>query len=83
MTTKRTSKKTDARQAWFQYQLRLNGSSYSAIAARLKISRQAVRQSILNPPPRVADAVAADLGKDRSELWPKRYSAERYSMERV
>jgi lambda repressor-like predicted transcriptional regulator len=75
MTMRRSPKKPDKRQAWFQYQLRVNGSSYSAVAKAVEVSRQAVRQSILNPSPRVADEVANVLGKEKSELWPARFKA--------
>ena len=75
MTTRRALKKPDERRVWFEYQLKLKGSSYSAIAVRLGVSRQAVRQLILNPPPKMASVVAVELGKSRSELWPHRYAA--------
>ena len=75
MTTKRRPKKPDALRAWFNYQLTLKGSSYASVAERLEISRQAVRQLILNPPPKIAAMVAADLGKEPSELWPARYKS--------
>ena len=75
MTTKAGTKKTDERRLWFKHQLELRGSSFACIARCLGISRQAVGKSILNPSPRVAKAVAAELGIDCTKLWPDRYSA--------
>ena len=76
MTGKRKPKKPDALRAWFHYQLKLNGSSYSSVAKRLGITRQSVQEGILNPSPRVASIVAADLGKEPSDLWPARYTGK-------
>lgn len=75
MTTKAGTKKTDERRLWFKHQLELRGTSFAAIARRLGVSRQAVRKSILNPSPRVAEAVAAELGIECATLWPDRYPA--------
>ena len=74
MTTRRSPKKTDDRQAWFKYQLDRVGSNYQRIGEAVGVSRQRVRQSILNPPPHIADAIAAAIGKEKGELWPHRYS---------
>lgn len=74
----RQPKKTDQRREWIKYQLRCNRSSFSAIAKGLGISRAAVSQHILNPSLDLANAVAAALNKPKSELWPARYSDERY-----
>lgn len=68
-----SSEHTDNRREWFKYQLRCHGSSFSAIAAQLGISRAAVSQYILTPSPDLANAVAAVLGKPKSELWPAKY----------
>lgn len=76
MTGKRKPKKPDVLRAWFNYQLKLKGSSYSSVARRLGISRQSVQEGILNPSPRVAAMVAADLGKEPSDLWPTRYKGK-------
>ena len=75
MTTKRKPKKAEDLRVRIMCDLRLQGSSFSAVARRLKISRQAVREGIVDPSPRIAKEVARILGKRPGELWPHRYVA--------
>lgn len=78
MLTKTALKKTDSRRReWFKYQLRDRRSSFAAIARDLGISRPAVSRGILSPSERLATAVALALGKEKSELWPRRFGKQR------
>lgn len=80
MTTPCPPKNADKRRLWFKHQLENAGSNYQAIADMVGLTRQRVRQSILNPPPHIAEAVAQVLGKDKRTLWPHRYSDSVYSI---
>jgi len=75
MTTTRPPKNPEEFSLWIQYQLRLKKSSYAQIARRLGITRQAVRKCVLSPPPRIAEAISAELGTTSKRLWPHRYAA--------
>lgn len=75
MTTKKVPKKPDEFRVWVKYQLELRGSSFAIIGRRLRISRQAVQKSVLNPPDRIADELSRDLGLSKKRLWPNRFAA--------
>lgn len=62
-----------ARTAWVIYQLKLRGSSLSAIGRRLDCSRQAVRKALLHPSYRQELAIARTLEVSVQDLFPERY----------
>jgi Ner family transcriptional regulator len=65
-----------ARREWIKYQLRVRGSSLSAIARELGVSRHAPRLALDKPYPRMERAIAAKLGVEPRSLWPERYDAQ-------
>lgn len=75
MATNRASKKPEEVRAWFGYQLKRHGSSFAEVGRRLGISRTAVRNGVVSPSPRVAEAVADTLGTKKEVLWPDRFAA--------
>lgn len=68
-------KKPSERWEWIKYQLRVRGSSLSALARDLEVTRNAVHNVARLPYPRVERALAAKLGLRPEELWPERYDA--------
>ncbi len=62
-----------ARREWIKFQLRVRGSSLSAIARELEVSRHAPRLALVKPYPRMERAIANKLGLQPQELWPERY----------
>lgn len=75
MTTRTVPKKPEEVRAWFGYQLKRHGSSFADVGRRLGVSRTAIRNGVVSPSPRVAEAIAAILKKKPSQLWPERYAA--------
>lgn len=63
----------DQRLEWIKYQLRLRGSSLSAVAREQDVTRQAARTALVRPYPRMERAIAATLGVGPELLWPERY----------
>jgi lambda repressor-like predicted transcriptional regulator len=61
------------RRVWIQGELRLMGSSLSAVAAALGVSRQAVGQALLMPSERIEQAIADVFGLPVSWLFPDRF----------
>lgn len=64
------------RRVWIQGELRLIGSSLTAVAASLGVSRQAVGQALLVPSERIEQAIADELGLPVSWLFPDRFGAD-------
>ncbi|WP_051249162.1 helix-turn-helix domain-containing protein [Inquilinus limosus] len=64
------------RRVWIQGELRLIGSSLTAIAASLGVSRQAVGQALLVPSERIEQAIADALGLPVAWLFPDRFGAD-------
>ena len=62
-----------ARREWIKFQLRVRGSSLSALARELGVSRHAPRLALVKPYPRMERAIADKLGLKPQELWPERY----------
>lgn len=62
------------RNEWIKYQLRLRGSSLSKLARRLGVTRQAVRNALSSPYPKMERAIAAELDLRPEDIWPERYS---------
>lgn len=65
------------RNEWIKYQLRLRGSSLSKLARRLGVTRQAVRNALSSPYPKMERAIAAELDLCPEDIWPERYSGRR------
>lgn len=65
------------RNEWIKYQLRLRGSSLSTLARRLGVTRQAVRNALSSPYPKMERAIAAELDLRPEDIWPERYAGRR------
>ena len=65
-----------ARKEWIKFQLRLRGSSLSAIARDLGVSRHAPRLALVKPYPRMERAIAKKLELLPQDLWPERYDEQ-------
>lgn len=76
MNTLNIPKKPTERWEWIKYQLRLKGSSLSAIAREQKVSRNAVHNVARVPYPRMERAIANKLGVSPIKLWPERWNAD-------
>ena len=63
----------NARREWIKFQLRVRGSSLSAIARELEVSRHAPRLALVKPYPKMERAIAEKLQLEPQELWPERY----------
>ncbi|MBT0665716.1 helix-turn-helix domain-containing protein [Geobacter pelophilus] len=68
-------KKPEQRREWIKYQLRLNGSSFSAIAKERGVSRQAVQLVNYCPSPKWEGIIAQKIGTTPEQIWPERYAA--------
>ncbi len=64
------------RNEWIKFQLRVRGSSMSKLARRLGVTRQAVRNALAAPYPRMERVIAAEIGVPPSHIWPERYRGE-------
>ena len=63
----------NARREWIKFQLRVRGSSLSALARELGVSRHAPRLALVKPYPKMERVIAEKLGLKPQELWPERY----------
>ena len=61
------------RREWIKFQLRIRGSSLSAIARELGTTRHAPRLALDKPYPKMERVIAEKLGLKPMELWPERY----------
>lgn len=61
------------RNEWIKFQLRMRGSSLSKLARRLGVSRQAVRNALSAPYPKMERVIADELGLPPRAIWPERY----------
>jgi lambda repressor-like predicted transcriptional regulator len=61
------------RNEWIKYQLRVRGTSMSKLARQLGVTRQAVRNALATPYPRMERVIAAEIGVCPSAIWPERY----------
>lgn len=62
------------RREWIKFQLRLRGTTLSALARELGVSRQALGQTLVTSYPRMERAIAARLGMEPWDIWPERYA---------
>lgn len=65
------------RNEWIKFQLRVRGSSLSKLARRLGVTRQAVRNALSAPYPKMERAIANELGLPPQAIWPERYERRR------
>ena len=63
------------RREWIKYQLRLRGSSFSALARELGVHRSAVSLAMMQSSSRIEVAIAEKLDLTPAQLWPERYLA--------
>lgn len=61
------------RNEWIKFQLRMRGSSLSKLARRLGVTRQAVRNALASPYPRMERVIADEIGLKPENIWPERY----------
>jgi lambda repressor-like predicted transcriptional regulator len=73
MSSKRIPKNPEHRRAWISYQLRLVGSSFSAIAREHGVTRQAVWMVFAYPSPKWEGIIAAKIRRRPEDIWPERY----------
>lgn len=64
------------RNEWIKYQLRVRGSSLSKLARRLGVTRQAVRNALSSPYPKMERAIAEELELRPEDIWPERYARQ-------
>lgn len=62
------------RREWIKFQLRLRGTTLSAIAREEGVSRQALRQALVHSYPKMERAIAAKLHMEPKDIWPERYA---------
>lgn len=62
------------RREWIKFQLRLRGTTLSAMARELGVSRQAIGQTLVSSYPRIERAIAARLNMEPRDIWPERYA---------
>lgn len=65
------------RNEWIKFQLRMRGSSLSKLARRLGVTRQAVRNALSAPYPKMERVIADELGLPPQAIWPERYESRR------
>lgn len=75
MSTRDVPKNPAQRREWIKYELRLRGSSLSAVARELGVVRQAVAIALCRPYPRMEEAIAQKLELSPKNIWPERYAA--------
>ena len=61
------------RNEWIKFQLRMRGSSMSKLARSIGVTRQAVRNALSSPYPRMERVIAAEIGVEPHRIWPERY----------
>lgn len=61
------------RNEWIKFQLRMRGTSMSDLARRVGVTRQAVRNALTSPYPKMERLIADELGLDPATIWPERY----------
>ena len=64
------------RREWIKFQLRIRGSSLSAVAREMGVSRHATNLALAKPYPRMERAIAAKIGIPPCQLWPERYAGK-------
>lgn len=62
------------RREWIKFQLRLRGTTLSALARELGVSRQALGQTLIQSYPKMERAIATRLNMEPWDIWPERYA---------
>ncbi len=62
------------RREWIKFQLRVRGSSLSAVAREMGVSRHATNLALSKSYPRMERAIADKLGTEPRIIWPERYN---------
>ncbi len=62
------------RREWIKFQLRLRGTTLSAMARELGVSRQALGQALIQSYPKMERIIAARLQLEPWDIWPERYA---------
>lgn len=75
MSRNQVPKNPEQRREWIKYQLRIHGSSFSAIARDHGVTRQAVQLVTYQPSPKWEEVIAKKIGKKPRQIWPERYAA--------
>jgi Ner family transcriptional regulator len=65
------------RNEWIKFQLRMRGTSMSDLARRLGVTRQAVRNALTAPYPKMERIIARELDLEPEAIWPERYRYRR------
>jgi len=65
------------RNEWIKFQLRMRGTSMSDLARRLGVTRQAVRNALTSPYPKMERVIAEELDMQPEAIWPERYPRPR------
>ena len=76
MKTLNTPKNPTEKWEWIKFQLRIKGSSLSALARELNVDRSAVQNTKRLPYPRMERAIAAKLDMSPWQLWPERWNKD-------
>lgn len=63
------------RREWIKFQLRLRGTTLSAMARELGVSRQAMGQALVSSYPKMEQAIASRLNMEACDIWPERYAS--------
>lgn len=61
------------RNEWIKFQLRIRGTSMSDLARRIGVTRQAVRNALTAPYPKMERLIAQELELEPEQIWPERY----------
>lgn len=73
MYTSRPPKKQEELQVWVLAMLKLNKSSYAALARELGVTPPAVRKAVWKKCPKMERIIAAKIGYSPELIWPERY----------
>lgn len=68
------------RNEWIKFQLRIRGTSMSDLARRLGVTRQAVRNALTAPYPKMERVIANELDLEPEIIWPERYRNRRHDV---
>lgn len=66
------------RREWIKFQLRLRGTTLSALARELGVSRQALGQTLIQSYPKMERVIAARLALEPWDIWPERYARRQH-----
>lgn len=64
------------RASWVRHELRVRGKSFTSLARKLGVSRQAITQALYAPSAPAERALARALGVPVTKLFPERFAAD-------